>query len=65
MVNIYKAGNHLESPLFQGLLTFCRGKEMSVAAKNSVIANYDGECHVVNHVCFKVIPKAVRFIVPD
>ena len=64
LVKIYKSGEHLESPLFKGILTFCRGREMQVNATKPLIANYDGECHTVDHVNFKVVPKSVRFLVP-
>lgn len=64
LIKIYKAGGHLESPLFKDILMFCRGKRMDVAAKKPTIANFDGECHLIDHVRFQVVPKAVRFIVP-
>lgn len=64
LLKIYKAGGHLESPLFKDILTFCRGKAMDVTAKRPAIANFDGECHIIDHVRFQAVPKAVRFIVP-
>lgn len=65
LVKIYKEGGHLESPIFSNLVTFCRGREMSVSALKPVIANFDGECHPLNHVDFRIIPNSVRFIVPE
>ncbi|HEX2985852.1 MAG TPA: YegS/Rv2252/BmrU family lipid kinase [Caproiciproducens sp.] len=65
LVKEYKAGRHLESPLFGDLVTYRRGLEMKVEADRPVIANFDGECHAIDHVFFKVIPHAVRFIVPN
>ncbi len=64
LIKIYKAGGHLESPLFRDILTFRRGKRMDVEAKKPTITNFDGECHVIDRVYFQVVPKAVRFIVP-
>lgn len=64
LVNVYKEGGHLDSPLFDGLVTFCRGHEMQVTAKKNVIANFDGECRAIDHVNFRVVPGSVRFLVP-
>jgi diacylglycerol kinase (ATP) len=65
LIKIYKEGKHLESPLFKDILTFHRGKEMSVASSAPVLANYDGECRVIERVSFKAVPSAVNFIVPE
>lgn len=65
LVKIYKEGGHLDSPLFKDLLTFCRGHEMKVTTQKPVIANFDGECHAIDHVTFRIVPAAVRFIVPS
>ncbi len=65
LIKVYKAGGHLESPLFKDILTFCRGREMDVAAPKPVIANFDGECRAIDHVRFQVASKAIRFIVPE
>lgn len=65
LVKIYKEGGHLESPLFADLLTFRRGREMRVSADGTAIGNYDGECHFVDSVYFRVVPGAVRFLIPE
>ena len=64
MVGIYKKGEHLESENFNGYLTFLRGYEMEIIAKNDVIANRDGECDAVKREHFKIKPKAMNFILP-
>lgn len=65
LVKVYKDGKHLESPLFRDLLTFCRGRKMEVTTPKPVIANFDGECRAIDRVTFRVVPSAVRFIVPS
>lgn len=65
LIKIYKEGGHIDSPKFEGLLTYCRGKEMKVSSLKPVIANYDGEVCPTKQEYFKVIPKAVNFIVPE
>ncbi len=64
LVRLYKAGEHLRSPEFNGLLTFCRGEKMEVAPACPVAENLDGECRLVKHESFEVMPKAIRFITP-
>lgn len=65
LVKIYKEGGHLNNPLFKDLVTFCRGSKMHVSSLKPVAANFDGDCHFIDHVDFKVVPKAVRFIIPE
>jgi diacylglycerol kinase (ATP) len=65
LVKIYKEGGHIDSPKFKGLLTYCRGTEMRVSSLKPVIANYDGEVCPTQQEYFKVIPRAVNFIVPE
>jgi diacylglycerol kinase family enzyme len=38
---------------------------MRVSSLKPVIANYDGEVHATEQEYFKVIPRAVNFIVPE
>jgi diacylglycerol kinase (ATP) len=64
LVALYKAGKHLKSKEFEGILTFHRGKRMEVASMHSVAQNLDGECSLVRQASFEVVPRAVRFLVP-
>ena len=64
LVTLYKAGKHLKSKEFDGILTFHRGKRMEVASMHSVAQNLDGECSLVKQTSFEVVPRAVRFLVP-
>jgi diacylglycerol kinase (ATP) len=64
LIKVYKDGKHLDSPKFEDILTFCRGKEMYVESLKPIIANFDGECHTIEKINFKVVPNAVNFIVP-
>jgi len=64
LINIYKNGGHLKSAKFKDFLTFCRGKKMEIKAPGRAVANFDGECSIIDELCFEVVPKAVNFIVP-
>ena len=65
LARIYKQGGHLTSPKFQELLEFHRGKSIRITAESPVAVNLDGECLMASEIFFEVVPKAVRFIVPD
>ncbi len=65
LVQVYKAGRHLESPLFRELVTFRRGKSMRVDARKPIAANFDGDCCFVDSVAFQVLAKTVRFLIPE
>lgn len=64
LVRLYKAGKHLHSKEFDGILTFCRGKKMEIESVYPTAENLDGECSMAKRTSFEVVPKAVRFLVP-
>ena len=64
MVNLYKQGKHLDAPEFRGLLEYCRGKEFLVTAKKTMFATFDGECVKTKRMHCRILPGALRFIVP-
>lgn len=64
LVGLYKAGLHIGSKEFEGLLTFRRGKKMEIFAQKPVAFNRDGEVTLVGSVSFRVLPHAIRFLVP-
>ncbi|HHV31734.1 diacylglycerol/lipid kinase family protein [Caproiciproducens sp. LBM24188] len=63
-VALFREGKHLTSPKFNGLLTFRRGKRMSVEADRPVAANFDGEYRLIQKESFQVLPRAIRFLLP-
>ena len=64
LVRLYKAGKHLHSKKFDGILTFCRGRRMEIESALPTAENLDGECSMADRTSFEVVPKAVRFLVP-
>lgn len=65
MLPVYKSGGHLQSEKFKDILFFAQGKKMKIHADTPAVVNFDGECQKLCDISFEVIPKAVRFIVPD
>lgn len=64
LVGIYKKGEHVCSPRFEGLLEYRQGRCMEIRAAKPAIATFDGECKQVSRLAFSVEPGAVRFLVP-
>lgn len=64
LVGLYKAGLHIGSKEFEGLLTFRRGRKMEIFTQKPVAFNRDGEVTLVGSVSFRVLPHAIRFLVP-
>ena len=64
MVRLYKKGLHMEAPEFSGLLEYCRAKEIKVESVREAYATFDGECVRTKHMESKILPGALRFIVP-
>lgn len=65
LAGMYKAGRHIGAKEFDGILTFRRGTEMEVFADKPVASNRDGEIALVQAASYRVLPHAVRFIVPE
>ncbi len=62
---LYKEGRHIGAPEFDGVLTFCRGRKMEIAAGRPVAENIDGDCRYVRSETFSVQPRVLRFLVPE
>ncbi|HBG55486.1 MAG TPA: hypothetical protein DDW99_04405, partial [Ruminococcaceae bacterium] len=65
LAQMYKAGRHLGAREFDGILTFCRGREMEISAARPVAENIDGDCRYVGKEKFSVLPSSLRFLVPE
>ncbi len=65
MVSLYKKGLHMKAPEFRGLLEYCRAKEIQVESAREAYATFDGECVRTKHMFCRVLPGALRFIVPS
>ena len=61
----YQKGTHLEDPRIQGVIYYRQEPELTVTAKgNDLTLCVDGEISKQKKVAFKMIPKAIKFIVP-
>lgn len=61
----YQKGTHLEDPRIQGIIDYRQEEELTVTCKgNDLTLCVDGEISMQKKVAFRVISKAIRFIVP-
>lgn len=61
----YQKGTHLEDPRIEGRIIYRQEPELTVTCKgNDLTLCVDGEISKQKKVTFRVIPKAIRFIVP-
>lgn len=56
----YKAGDYEDLPYCEHL----RGTRMTVSSGEATYCNMDGECTCDNHMEFKLLPAAYRFVIP-
>ncbi len=61
----YQKGTHLEDPRIQGVIDYRQEKALTVTANQGPLQLcIDGEIRTCGTVSFRVVPKAIRFIVP-
>jgi YegS/Rv2252/BmrU family lipid kinase len=61
LIHKYKDGTHLER---KDIVTYIKGKKMTVRADKTIYLNIDGEVEPVQSVTFEMIPQAVKMILP-
>jgi diacylglycerol kinase family enzyme len=65
LVKFYKDGEHLNDKKFNKYVTFVKGKDIEINAKNDLTSSYDGEVrHNLNY-HIKVSDIKVNFILPS
>lgn len=65
VISAYKAGTYMGKRSFRKILTHTRGKKIRIQSVKPSVVNIDGECLEINDITFEIMPKALRFIVPD
>lgn len=65
LVNLYKAGKHLEEPSLQDKLIFRRCRRLRVTGNEPFVLAIDGETEYVTSVEIELLPKALSFCVPQ
>lgn len=53
------------NPEFAKYITYLRGKHVTVEGVHDFVTNLDGECKVQREIDVKVMPKSLKFILPE
>lgn len=64
LMNDYAKGTHIGNPKFDGIVTYRRGKRVTVEAPEGFVYCFDGELIKQNRFTAEVIQHAIRFAVP-
>lgn len=64
LISAYKAGIFKNNPDFQGIITCYEGKKLQYTSKEYFYYTLDGELLKTKDLKIKVIPKAIKFIIP-
>lgn len=57
----YKTGQHLGLPMTK----YINGSRLEIHSDVPAAVNIDGECEYVNDAVFEIVPKAIKFVVPQ
>ena len=57
----YKKGQHLGLPMTK----YINGSRLEIHSDVPAAVNIDGECEYVNDAVFEIVPKAIKFVVPQ
>ncbi len=65
LIGIYKQGGHLDSPDFAPFLGYVRAKKVRIQTRAETTLCLDGEIIWGKDFTLDIVPRAVRFILPD
>lgn len=65
VIPAYKSGKYFFKKKYKNILTHFRGKKIRIQSVKPSVVNIDGECESINDITFEIVPKALRFIVPQ
>lgn len=65
LIKIYKRGDHLEHPKLQKYIRFTNAKEVKITSKKPISLSFDGEIVQTSEMNFRILPKNIRFVVPN
>ena len=65
VIPAYKSGKYFFKKKYKNILTHFRGRKIRIQSVKPSVVNIDGECESINDITFEIVPKALRFIVPQ
>ncbi|MBR1851268.1 MAG: YegS/Rv2252/BmrU family lipid kinase [Bacteroidales bacterium] len=64
LINIYRAGNHLDDPSCTDLMHYRRGRVVEISAAQPIHLVADGELISADHFCIENLHQAITFVSP-
>lgn len=65
LVKSYEEGKHLEDPKFKDILVYRRCKKLEIIAEEDIALTIDGELVINKKFTCEIVPKAIKFAVPE
>lgn len=65
LIKIYKRGDHLDHPKLKRYIRFTNAKEVKITSKKPISLSFDGEIVQTNEMNFRILPKHIRFVLPN
>lgn len=65
LLPVYQKGKHLEDRRFQSSVVYTRAKTVEITAQEGFAISIDGEIIDTSHFIIEMVPKAIRFAVPE
>lgn len=65
MIGTYKAGKHLETPWVAKKIIYAKGKKVTIEIDQPINFSIDGEMGKASSITLEIVPKAIKFVVPQ
>jgi len=65
LVKVFKAGKHINNPDLKNIVTYIRGKKVSLESNKNLAYAIDGEVFKTKKIEACILPKSVKFVVPE
>lgn len=65
LIGKYRKGTHLEDPATAGFITYRQCKSLTIRPQRTVKLSVDGEISMVGETTFEIIPRGIKFSLPQ
>lgn len=65
LIKQYKMGKHLDNPKLKKILTYRRGRKLTITSDKLLCLCLDGETFHYHKIEVEIIPQAIRFVIPN
>ena len=65
LIKVYKAGKHINNPELADIIVYNQGKKITISSDKPLCYSKDGETKTTLKLNLELLPKMVKFIVPE